>query len=117
MNPVPTTAAPISVIGFTTCLILAETVTPIRLLQIGLVGWGRDWACRIVPDVKEVELVGYVNSDPSSLALLREEMPKAQEMFFESLIEAITSTHLEAVLVTTRLLWDAPVTRAAVQAG
>ena len=117
MNPVPTTAAPISVIGFTTCLILAETVTPIRLLQIGLGGWGRDWAWRIVPDVKEVELVGYVDSDPSSLELLHEEVPKAQEMFFESLNEAIASTHPEAVLVTTTLPGHAPVTRAAVEAG
>ena len=117
MNPVPTTAAPISVIGFTTCLILAETVTPIRLLQIGLGGWGRDWAWRIVPDVKEVELVGYVDSDPSSLELLHEEVPKAKEMFFESLNEAIASTHPEAVLVTTTLPGHAPVTQAAVEAG
>src|SRR5256712_12967914 len=80
MNPVPTTAAPISVIGFTTCLILAETVRPIRLLQVGLGGWGRDWAWRVVPEVPEVEVVGYVDSDPQSLALPREEVPLAADI-------------------------------------
>src|SRR5947209_614899 len=117
MNPVPTTAAPISVIGFTTCLILAETMKPIRLLQVGLGGWGRDWAWRIVPDVTEVDVVGYVDSDPSSLDLLRKELPMAREMCFESLNEAIAATKPEAVLVTTTLPGHAPVTRASVEAG
>jgi predicted dehydrogenase len=117
MNPVPTTAAPISVIGFTTCLILAETVRPIRLLQVGLGGWGRDWAWRVIPEVEEVEVVGYVDSDPQSLALLREEIPLAADLCFASLQEAVAATRPEAVLVTTTLPGHGCVTRAAIEAG
>jgi len=117
MNPVPTTAAPISVIGFTTCPILAETVRPIRLLQVGLGGWGRDWAWRVVPEVPEVEVVGYVDSDPQSLALLREEIPGATGLCYASLQEAVATTRPEAVLITTTLAGHAPLTQAAVDAG
>ena len=117
MNPVPTTAAPISVIGFTTCLILAETVKPIRLLQVGLGGWGRDWAWRVIPEVKEVEVAGYVDSDPGSLKLLQQEVPGAADRCFATLREAIAKTEAEAVLVTATLDGHAPLTRAAVDAG
>src|SRR5207249_10975252 len=113
MNPVPTTAAPISVIGFTTCLILAETVKPIRLLQVGLGGWGRDWAWRVIPEVKEVEVAGYVDSDPGSLKLLQQEVPGAADRCFATLREAIAKTEAEAVLVTATLDGHAPRTRAA----
>src|SRR3989440_12327760 len=117
MNPVPTTAAPISVIGFTTCLILAEAVKPIRLLQVGLGGWGRDWAWRVIPEVKEVEVAGYVDSDPGSLKLLQQEVPGAADRCFATLREAIAQTEAEAVLVTATLDGHAPGTRAAIDAG
>src|SRR5437016_5438085 len=102
MNPVPTTAAPISVIGFTTCLILAETVRRIRLLQVGLGGWGRDWAWRVIPQVDEVEVVGYVDSDPKSLAVLREEVPLAADICFASLLEERPLGDLSAVSIDFR---------------
>src|SRR6266566_3265819 len=111
------TAAPISVAGFTTCLILAETVGPLRLLQVGLGGWGRDWAWRVMPEVPEVEVAGYVDSDPGSLKLLQQEVPGAADRCFATLREAIAKTEAEAVLVTATLDGHAPVTRAAVDAG
>ena len=117
MNPVPTTAAPISLMGFTTCLILAETVGALRLLQVGLGGWGRDWAWRVMPEVPEVQVVGYVDSDPRSLDQLAAEVPASKNIRFESLKEAVAATRPEAVLVTTTLPGHAPVTRAAVDAG
>ena len=42
----------------------------IRILQVGLGDWGRDWAWRVNPTVDEAEVVGYVDSDPPALALL-----------------------------------------------
>jgi len=44
-----------------------SAVTALRLMQVGLGGHGRNWARRIVPDVDEVELVAYVDSDPYAL--------------------------------------------------
>jgi predicted dehydrogenase len=89
----------------------------LRVLQVGLGGWGRDWAQRVVPEVPEVDLVGYVDSDPSALASLRAAVPIAVDRCFQSLEPAIEATKPEAVLVTATLAGHAPVTRAALGAG
>ena len=78
-------------------------VNPLRVLQVGLGPHGRNWARRVVPEIKEVELVGYVDSDPRALDVLREEAPVPADRCFESLQEAIAATQPEAVLVTTAL--------------
>jgi predicted dehydrogenase len=89
----------------------------LRVLQVGLGGWGRDWARRVVPEVPEVDLVGYVDPDPSALARLREEAPVTPEQCFLTLEHAIEATRPEAALVTATLPGHAPVTRAALGAG
>jgi predicted dehydrogenase len=92
-------------------------VTPVRLLQVGLGGHGRNWARRVIPDVPEVEVAGYVDSDPHALDIARQEVGAAPAMYFESLKEAIAATAPEAVLNTTALAGHVPVTRAALDAG
>src|ERR1700694_5236357 len=89
----------------------------LRVLQVGLGGWGRDWAQRVIPEVREVDLVGYVDPDPSALARLRDAVPVAPERCFLTLEHAIEATKPEAVLVTATLPGHAPVTRAALGAG
>jgi len=94
-----------------------SAVAALRLMQVGLGGHGRNWARRIVPDVDEVELVAYVDSDPYALDIARDELRAPAGMYFESIREAITATRPEAVLNTTALAGHAPVTRAALDAG
>jgi predicted dehydrogenase len=89
----------------------------LRVLQVGLGGWGRDWAQRIIPEVAEVDVVGYVDPDPNALARLRDAAPAASERCFLTLEHAIESTKPDAVLVTATLPGHAPVTRAALGAG
>lgn len=89
----------------------------LRVLQVGLGGWGRDWAQHVIPAVPEVELVGYVDSDRTALAQLREALAVAPEQCFQSLERAIDATKPEAVVVTATLAGHAPVTRAALAAG
>jgi predicted dehydrogenase len=89
----------------------------LRILQVGLGGWGRDWAQHVIAEVPEVDLAGYVDSDQSALARLRDAMPVAPERCFRSLERAIEATKPEAVLVTATLAGHAPVTRAALGAG
>jgi predicted dehydrogenase len=89
----------------------------LRVLQVGLGGWGRDWAQRIIPEVPEVDVVGYVDPDPSALARLRDMTAVAQKYCFLTLERAIEATRPEAVLVTATLPGHAPVTRAALAAG
>jgi predicted dehydrogenase len=89
----------------------------LRILQVGLGGWGRDWAQHVIPAVPEVDLVGYVDSDPSALARLRSVMNVAPALCFESLDKAIAAARPEAVVITATLAGHAPVTRATLEAG
>src|SRR5213083_1269005 len=78
---------------------------------------GRNWSRRVIPDVPEVELVGYVDSDPYALDIVRSDILPPAGMVFESLPEAISATRPEALLNTTALPGHVPVTRAALDAG
>ena len=73
--------------------------TPLRVVQVGLVDWGRDWAWRVIPAVDEVELVAYVDSDPRALALLERKLPGSAARGFQSLDEALEATRPDAVTV------------------
>src|SRR5258706_11389381 len=89
----------------------------LRVLQVGLGGWGRDWAHRIVPAIPEVRVVGYVDPDPSALARLRDEVPVTPAQCFLTMERAIEDTQPEAVLVTATLTGHAPFTPAALTAA
>jgi len=90
---------------------------PLRLLQVGLGDWGRDWAWRINPAVEEVEVVGYVDSDPLAISLLDQRLAVPAERRFTSLTAAVEATRPEAVLVTTTLAGHEPLTRSALEQG
>jgi predicted dehydrogenase len=90
---------------------------PLRIVQVGLGDWGRDWAWRVNPTVTEVEVVGYVDSDPRALPLLDKQLPVAPSRRFTSLADAVEATRPEAVLVTTTLAGHEPVTRMALEAN
>src|SRR5438270_12466405 len=92
-------------------------VAPLRLLQVGLGPHGRNWARHVVPAIREVQAVAYVDRDPFALDAFREESGVAARLCFESLKEAIEATGPEAVLNTTALAGHTPVTRAARDAG
>ncbi|TMD04677.1 MAG: Gfo/Idh/MocA family oxidoreductase [Chloroflexi bacterium] len=89
----------------------------LRVLQVGLGGWGRDWAWRVLPDLTEVELVGCVDPDPAALALVQKQAKVPAERCFATLESGLEATRAEAVLVTTILPGHATVTRAALEAG
>src|SRR5712692_9560343 len=89
----------------------------VRVLQVGLGGWGRDWAWRVFPEVAEVDLVGYVDSDPDALELVRERIQMPAGRCYASLETGLEATQPDAVLVTTHLPGHAPIIRAALEAG
>jgi len=90
---------------------------PLRLLQVGMGSWGRDWAWRVIPGVKSVKLVGCVDLDPKALALTRAQVGIPADRCFTSLNAAIEATEPDAVLITTLLPGHVPVVRAALEAG
>ena len=44
----------------------------VRLIQVGLGLWGRDWAANVLPRVPEVEVVAWADGDPRALRLAAE---------------------------------------------
>jgi predicted dehydrogenase len=92
-------------------------VNSLRVMQVGLGPHGRNWARQVLPDIKEVEAVAFVDTDPAALDLVRQEANVAAGKCFESFREAVAETGPEAVLVTTALPAHAPVIRTALEAG
>ena len=89
----------------------------LRLLQVGMGGWGRDWAWRVIPGVRTVKLVACVDLRPEALALARSQVGIPADRCFTSLEAAIEATKPDAVLVTTLLPGHVPVVRAALESG
>lgn len=89
----------------------------LRVVQVGLGGWGRDWAWRVIPEVNEVDLVGYVDADPAALKLVAKEVKGSAGRCFESLPAAIEASRPEAALVTATLAAHAPIVRSALESG
>jgi predicted dehydrogenase len=92
-------------------------VNSLRVLQIGMGPHGRGWAKQVIPEIKAVDLVGYVDTDPYALDALREMADVPAAKCFESLKEAIAATQPQAALITTALPSHVAVTRAALDAG
>src|SRR5258705_11354296 len=90
---------------------------PLRVVQVGLGDWGRDWAWRINPTVEEVQVVGYVDSDPLALQLLGKQLPVAPGQLFTAFGAAVEATRPDAALITTTLAGHQPLTRTALEAG
>jgi predicted dehydrogenase len=78
----------------------------IRLIQVGLGPWGRNWAETVLPEA-DVEVVAYVDSNPAVLPAARG---------FTSLSDALT-IDADAVLATVAINAHTPVALAALRAG
>jgi len=90
---------------------------PLRILQVGLGGWGRDWASRVLPAVPSVELVGGADPDPTARKLAGTMLELPARRLFARLEDGLARTAADAVLVTTVLPGHVPVARAALEAG
>jgi predicted dehydrogenase len=71
----------------------------------------------VIPEIKAVDLVGYVDTDPYALDALREVANVPAEKCFESIKEAIAATQPQAALITTAMPSHVAVTKVALEAG
>lgn len=88
----------------------------LRLIQVGLGGFGQDWYKRYITTSEDFELVAAVDVVPSMLAYVQE-LGFAAERCYSSIEQALESVEADAVLVTTTLAYHVPVARAALNAG
>jgi predicted dehydrogenase len=89
----------------------------LRLVQVGLGFWGFDWATEVLPRVREVEPVGYVDPDRDALGRVGAALGVLPELCFPSLADALARTGCDAVLASLPTAFHVPVARAALEAG
>ena len=87
----------------------------LRMIQVGLGGWGRNWAKTVVIQNKKVELVAGVDAVPEVLAIAQKEL--TIERYFSSLDEALATVDADAVLITASLEGHVPTALTALAAG
>ena len=87
-----------------------------RIIQVGMGGWGRNWAKNIVLPSDEVELAACVDTDAATLARAREEVGVAPEQCFSTLAAALENVEADAVLITANLPAHVAVAREALGA-
>jgi predicted dehydrogenase len=89
----------------------------LRLVQIGLGGWGRNWVEEVTRDTPGVEPVAWVDLDPATRERAVVDLGLPRERVFASLEHALKRVAVDAVLVVVPLAAHAPVTRLALEAG
>jgi len=89
----------------------------LRLIQVGLGLWGRNWVLEVTRLVPGVEPVAWVDVDAGTRARAAAELALPKDRLFASLAEALAAVPADAVLATVPLAAHAAVTRAALEAG
>ncbi len=89
----------------------------LRIIQVGMGGWGRDWAKRIVGPDDAVTLSACVDADAAALDLARQELDLPADHTFASLSAALAACEADAVLITASLPGHVPVALEALRAG
>jgi len=89
----------------------------IRLIQVGLGGWGLDWAEAVLPDVASAKVVAFVDADPKVLQSAAQRLSLPPDSLFPNLRTALGAVEADAVLVVLPLAAHVPVSAAALQAG
>jgi predicted dehydrogenase len=89
----------------------------LRLIHVGLGGWGRDWATNAVPRVPTVHRVAIVDADAASLAAAQEKLDLPTDQCFTDLRTAFDRVEADAVLITAAVAAHAPLAVQALRAG
>jgi predicted dehydrogenase len=90
---------------------------PLRIVQAGMGGFGQSWAAKVIPRVKEAELVACVDINPTALEKARILTGLPAGSFFPSLDEALEAVEADAVLVTATIPAHIPLIMASLSAG
>lgn len=88
----------------------------LRLIQVGLGGWGQNWFREVVSRNQAVEVAAWVEIDADALRAAQQHLQLPPERCFLQVEEALAAVQADAVLVTASLPGHIPATRAALQA-
>jgi predicted dehydrogenase len=90
---------------------------PIRLIQVGMGGWGRDWARGVLPGCADIERVACVDLHAPTLLEVQREFDVPAAICFTSLQSALAAVDADAVLITAALPGHVPAALEALQTG
>ncbi len=90
---------------------------PIRLIQVGMGGWGQDWTRNIVRRSEDVELVACIDPNPSALQQAQSKIDVPVERCFPTVASAFDTVDADGVLITAALPAHVPVALEALVAG
>ncbi|MDX8516261.1 Gfo/Idh/MocA family protein [Mesorhizobium captivum] len=88
-----------------------------RIVQVGLGGWGADWAQTVVPQVPGVEAVGWVDQNPEALKRAEVRLGARPERFFPTFEAALSTIDTDAVLITADVRAHASLVELALETG
>jgi predicted dehydrogenase len=89
----------------------------VRIIQVGMGGWGRNWMNLVLSKSPHVEVVAWVEVIPAVLEIAREQFSLPVEKTFTNLDQALASVECDAVLVTASLAGHIPSVLTALKAG
>jgi predicted dehydrogenase len=89
----------------------------IRLVQVGMGGWGRNWATNVIKRSEDVELAACVDLNAEMLVQAQQLLSIPPERCFQTLESALASVEADAVLITGSLPAHVPVALEALNAG
>lgn len=89
----------------------------VKAIQIGLGHWGFSWTKDVIPKVHNVEMVGYVDSNPDALQRAQTELGIAESLCFLSLEEAVKASEPQLAICTLRTEAHHPVVKRCLELG
>lgn len=89
----------------------------IRIVQVGMGGWGRNWARTMLPLVPGIELVACADGAEDALEFTVEQAILASGRCYQVLEDAVAATAPEAALVTSDPSSHAELVRRSLEAG
>jgi predicted dehydrogenase len=96
---------------------IGGTSMQVRLIQVGLGGWGFDWAKNVLPAVRSIEAVAFVDADPAARKRLQERLGVSQANVFATLDAALAAVAADGVLVVLPTSAHKPVAEGGLKAG
>jgi len=89
----------------------------LKLIHVGLGGWGTNWETFPLPRVPEVERVAIVEPFEAALAAAQRTFSLRDDQCFRTLEDALAAVEADAVLVTTPMETHVPTATVALSAG
>jgi predicted dehydrogenase len=89
----------------------------VKAIQIGLGHWGFDWTKEVIPNVPDVQMVGYVDANPEAIKRVQAELGIDEKLCFLSLDEAAQAVQADLAICTLRTEAHYPVAKRCLELG